>query len=382
LFPDKPSEEYGRRRRQENRRQWLQFLGGNLGAVGGTIASIKAMPQLREIIRNAARQNATTKQAAHPVIRLANTAGKFLKNRAADAGYGAAITAGQYGLNKAVPGFVPAASFDSEGKPLTATADPWYLGMLTAVNSMASRPWRKATGRIRTLPGKKPGFGSLWGSGTMLTAGPAIVHPFRKVPTAWNAIKVMSPDMALIPGEETGDKNPDNLMNVIFRSASGLFDDSAGTAKSILDKKYEANKDRYTASGVEALTGLAAEAKVPGFDSDGNLKKMLGSAGLATLGQGAGVVSGGVLGMLGGDWLTDKVLSAAVDRGWIKKKKKWHKFLRDLGSLAGAGVGAYGALSALNYGAPAVQKYFANRQQPAPETAAPPIIDAESVSAV
>lgn len=369
LFPDKPSEDYERRRRQEDRRWWLQFLGGNLGAVGGTIASIKAMPQLREIIRNTAQQNAATKQAAHPMARIAGAAGQFAKNRAADLGYGAAITAGQYGLNSQVPGFIPASSFDSEGNPLTTTADRAYLSMLTAVNAMASRPWRKATGRIRTLPGKQPGFGSLWGSGTMLTAGPAIVHPFRKVPTAWEGIKVMSPDIKLIPGKETGADNPDNLMNVIFRSMSGLFDETTGTAKSVLDKKYDANKERYTASGLQALSGLAEEAKVPGFDTDGNLKKMLGSAGLATLGQGAGVVSGGVLGMLGGDWLTDKVLSTAVDRGWIKKKKNWHKFLRDLGSLAGAGVGAYGALRAMDYGIPAAQAYYAKRQQ-APQQSA------------
>lgn len=392
LFPDSDKDEYESRRRQENRRWWLQFLGGNLGAVGGTVAAIKAMPQLREIMRgvyaNKADSAAATaaKQAAQQITQktaagrfnMSNLlqamrprataalqgAGQFAKNRAVDLGYGAGITAGQYALNQAVPGYIPSAEFNDKGEQAKAVTDPWFVGGLTALNAAASRPWRKA------FRGGKPSFTSIWPSGTFLTAGPSLVYPFTHVKKLYDTAKVMNPAET----EHYSDKS--------LPSLAGAVRDPMPTLKrvgEIAKQKLEASN--WQDDTTKALEGIAHEAGLPGFDGkEHSAAKFLGSAGWGTLGQGAGIATGGVAGMVGGDWLADTVLSQAVKRKWLKKRPGMHKFIRDLSSLAGAGLGAYGGLRALNAATPAVMKYYASKTAPAAatQTATP---DAAPVSA-
>jgi hypothetical protein len=115
------------------------------------------------------------------------------------------------------------------------------------------------------------------------------------------------------------------------------------------------------------VNNVGEEAGVPGMGAAGkkNLSNLFGSAGLSTLAQGAGIATGGVGGMLAGDWLADKLLTAATERNWIKKRPATHRFIRDLSSLAGAGLGAYGAMRGLDVKMPDLLKSM----QPAAATA-------------
>jgi superfamily II DNA or RNA helicase len=375
LFPDNETDEYESRRRQEQRRWWLQFLGGNLGAVGGTAAAIKAMPQIRELMR--AKTSADEKQAVGPLSGLTGLSarvlarslggtaaqatratGNFALERAKDLGVGAAITAGQYGLNKAVPGYVPSTSFDDKGNPLDPAADLSFLGGLTAINALASNPFRRALrGR-----GNAPHWATIWPAGAFLAAGPGVAYPFTHLPALKKTLHVGA-------GPDGNDKA---LGPVVLSAASRpeeftrrLGDDVAARAKN-----HYANAKNYYDSGEAAgptlsvLSNVAREAGVPGFGND-DLSKFINSAGLSTLAQGAGIATGGVGGMLAGDWLADKLLTAAERNKLIKKRPGAHRFIRDLASLTGAGLGAYGTLRALDGKLPALL-----RAAPKPTTAA------------
>lgn len=364
LFPDNETDEYEDRRRQEQRRWWLQFLGGNLGAVGGTAAAIKAMPHIRDIMRAKTKSAKYEKHAIGPLTggsaRLlaqalgltaqssAQTAARSTKNfaleRAKDLGVGAALTAGQYGLNKAVPGYVPSTEFDAKGNPVpnTAAAEPWFVGGLTALNAAASNPFRRALRR----GGPAPKFTHIWPAGAFLAAGPSIAYPFTHVNSLANTAQAavgIDNDKALSPviGEVVG--NPKAL-------ATRLGEDVASRVKTHYDN------DAAKGPALTALSGIAREAGVPGFGND-DLSKFINSAGLSTLAQGAGIATGGVGGMLAGDWLADKLLTAASNRKLIKKRPGAHRFIRDVASLTGAGLGAYGALRGLDVKLPDLLKY-------------------------
>lgn len=377
LFPDNETDEYENRRRQEQRRWWLQFLGGNLGAVGGTAAAIKAMPHIRDIMR--AKTSADEKQAVGPLSGLTGLSarvlarslggtaaqatratGNFALERAKDLGVGAAITAGQYGLNKAVPGYVPSTEFDAKGNPVpnTAVTKPWFVGGLTALNALASNPFRRALrGRGAVSPTH------IWPAGAFLAAGPSVAYPFTHVPALANTAQAavgLDNDKALSPviGDVVG--NPEAL-------AKRVGEDVAARAKN----HYDNAKNYYDSGAADAptlrvLSGVAREAGVPGFGND-NLSKFINSAGLSTLAQGAGIATGGVGGMLAGDWLADKLLTAAERNKLIKKRPGVHRFIRDLASITGAGLGAYGTLRALDSKLPSLLK---TPSSPAPAPAA------------
>jgi hypothetical protein len=420
VFADDKRNTYDRRRRQENRRWWLNFLGTNLGAVGGTVAAAKAMPRLQEIIRNLKASSGVktssavlTKQSAggkNPLFRLGRTLlgmassdpakrtiGRQVGDAALQAGMGAGTTAFQYQA-----GLVPGATFDADGNPTSAVSNPGYVAALTAMNTLTARPFLRSL-RFRGTRPVKPspkGFFEYLSdkdvvnrgrglkrvpnnqlantaalAGPWVAGGPTAMHYAQSVGNMADIThNSISGEDAPKPGTAAADKTAPAVIGNLMAGNSGAVLDQAKE-----EVKKELSKKNWRADAQKGLKNLADAAEVPGKKE---LKELLNSAGIATLAQGAGAASGGVLGMLGGDWLADKVLSTAVDRGWIKNRPKFHRFLRDLASVAGTGVGAVGALSALNYGAPAVQKYFANKQAPAPKTAAATIIDAESVSAV
>jgi hypothetical protein len=71
--------------------------------------------------------------------------------------------------------------------------------------------------------------------------------------------------------------------------------------------------------------------------------------------------------MLAGDWRADKLLTAAERNNLIKKRPGVHRFIRDLASLTGAGLGAYGTLRALDGKLPSLLK---TPSSPAPLPAA------------
>lgn len=421
MFADKPSEDYERRRRQEDRRWWLQFLGGNLGAVGGTIAAAKAMPKLQEIIRNLKANPAAgptpqpgpaIKQAASPWARLGkilqtrlpfsgdSSIGRTIPQSVGDAAFqsalGAGTTAAQYQL-----GLVPGAQFDAQGKELSPVSNPGYLAALTAMNTLAARPFTRHLRYKGMMPAKNVidkglGFKEVPKNRLANTAalsaawvggGPTATHYVQSVPSVFDLaitgtqigglrdvlpkpLQKIIPESVLpkvAPAVKPGSPEEERSLPFLIGQLSqgDTRANAAAKAQSRATEvfKEEIGKKDWQSDAAEGLKTLATKAELPGFSEENSLKKMLGSAGLATLGQGLGVASGGVLGMVGGDWLTDKILNTAVDRGWIKKKKNWHRFLRDLGSLAGAGVGAYGALRAMDYGIPAAQAYYAKKQQ-------------------
>ncbi len=390
LFADKPSEEYEQRRRQEDRRWWLQFLGGNLGAVGGTIAATQAMPRLQEIMRTLKANNASaTKTAASrlPFSRLLQLATGFgpantrtvaqqVGDATAQAALGAGTTAAQYQL-----GLVPGGQFDEKGTELAPVANSSYLAALTAMNTLAARPFmrhfryngrRLATNVIDKGLGFKYVPNNRLANTSSLSAawiggGPTATHYMQSVPKFWDVLKTGTPydKDAPKPASPEEARTWSHLLGQLFGGRNTQADAlQAAQSRAVDVAKAELDKKDWQNDALTGLNTIATKAELPGFSEENSVKKMLGSAGLATLGQGAGIATGGVLGLVGGDWLADKLLNAAVDKKWIKKRKNLHKFLRDLGSLAGAGVGAYGALRALDAGIPAAQQYYARQQQP------------------
>ena len=329
LFKDDPEEDYEIRRNQENRRWWLNFLGSNLGAVGGAMATAATMPHVNKAISNYMSKKGSISSWLKPLVSKAKP---LATNALIHGAGGAGLTAAQQGL-----GIVPKTRIDEYGNFNSSTEpaprkDLGYLSGLFAANTAAS----------------------------MLTGGPKLLFGKGKNPLANSLVlggaTVGLPSAANI--SSVGPIIPDvvksfNYDNIIKSYSDPLGNLTSGAKDKLTSDDFMSNLKGYAS---DVLKGI-----YPSGFGDG-ATKLLGSAGLATLAQGAGLAGGGVAGMVGGGWLADKLMSLAVKRKWMKKRKDLQNFISDLASLAGAGVGAYAGLRGLNE---AVRRYGSSKPGPA-----------------
>lgn len=360
IFKDDPDEDYESRRSQENRRWWLKFLGANLGTVGGTMASLKAMPHINKSISD--------------YMQKKGNYGASLKTLGKALATGAGLTAAQYTPGAISPehSIIPKTTIkdtnislldpytwfgekgvrDTESLPHVRKDAPYITGLMLS-NSLiagAAKPWNLFKGRLKRREANS--VNPLTQSA--LLAGAAVATP--------SAVNTLSASPTLVfdfnkkiyngEGQEIKSNNPKN--------PKGIMDASEGSSP------FEKLREKWTSNaGQGVATGVANRVAEPDFQDkltnygqnllkamDFNIgdegRKLYQSAGLATLAQGAGILGGGVLGMTGGSWLADKLMSLAVKKKLMKKRPELQAFLGDLASLAGAGVGAYAGLRGLN----------------------------------
>ena len=102
--------------------------------------------------------------------------------------------------------------------------------------------------------------------------------------------------------------------------------------------------------GMGILQDTAKKLRVPFITDEGtqDVKDALKATGITSAAHGVGLVGGGIAGMLGGGWLTDKLLALAVSKRNLKKNQGMYQLIRDMGTVAGMGLGAYGGLKAVN----------------------------------
>jgi hypothetical protein len=373
LFKDNPKAEYEERRRQEQRRWWLQFLGSNLGAVGGVYGAMNAAPHLNKLIGSAMQtKQSEVKEAVGPIppqtsgllmrslsnmLRTGTRAGLQRGGQMAlglgkDMALAGGMTAGQYAAN-----IVPPGGYDAQGKPLGPNTDLSYMGSLYGTNLLGAR---LARGMLsgQAFAGKANPLTRGLTLGAMATAAPSVVNLGTSVPPLFG--QVLNPEKI-------------NKYTAALDQDTGRFgQDPAGAAQAAARGAQKALANKPVVADAANLTqDVVEEAGVPGMSAKGNqsIKDMLGSTGLSMLAQGAGMATGGVAGLTAGDWLVDKLLTTAVNKKWLKKRKGLHQFLRDLGAVAGAGLGAYGGLKALNYGVPAAANYYNKHLATQPKTA-------------
>lgn len=362
FFKDNPKDDYEERRRQEQRRWWLEFLGGNLGMVGGTMATMNAMPHLNKMIGKATHVTPPTpaaqaaKQAAEKVSFGPMTGAIPAKLFRALSGvrvpaptsFGAAVadtalagglTAAQYGA-----GIVPPGSYDAEGNPEGPNKS---LGLPLFLTNLAAT---KALGARKVLTGAKSfsgpnGFrsGPITKGltlGAAATAAPSVVNMYTALPDAIDATK------RIRDGWNDGNNND---VGGLLR---GDLDSIAGGAQRALKRVYDKRYNEVEEGATETAKDVMGQAGVPGMPTEEgkkSLKELLSAAALSTAAQGAGLATGGVAGLTAGDWLVDKALTAGVRNKWLKKRPGLHRFLRDMGSVAGGALGAYGGLKAIDY---------------------------------
>lgn len=360
-FPDQASKSYEERRRQEDRRGWMKFLGGNLGALGGVGLAAAATPHL-----NAAAGKLM--QPAPAAVKKANyrwlrKAVNFAKNTAADTAIGAGITAGQYGL-----GVVPITQADTGSNllqpymPADPNASDAYktiannkdtAQLLTAWNAALLAPSlrRMASGRRGFQPRANMNFAqrmvtpkSTLARASLLSGaaagGPAFADATRAVP---NLVEVLKPVVS--------DSASDDMMNPVSSAAAGA------------QEAFQQQVPRLQETLAETLPEIAGKAGVPGFGEAGkkNLNSMLSAATLASGLQLAGGGAGAIAGMTGGNWLADVLLQAGVKNKLFKDRPKLFKLLRTLGGLGGGALGAYAGLKGMDRAAPAIADWYKNK---------------------
>jgi hypothetical protein len=360
-FPDQASKTYEERRRQEDRRGWMKFLGGNLGAIGGVGLAAAATPHL-----NAAAGKFMA--PAKPVVKAAS--GKILqkavnaaKNMFTDTAIGAGITAGQYGL-----GLVPITQADTGSNllqpyiPADPNASDAYrtiannkdtAQLLTGWNAALLAPTlrRMATGRRGFKPRANMNFAQrmLTPKNTLARAsllsgaaagGPAFADVTRAVP---NFVEVLKPVVS--------DSAKDDMMNPLASAVAGA------------QEEFTQQSPRLQETLAETLPEIAGKAGVPGFGETGkkNLNSMLSAATLSSGLQLAGGGVGAIAGMTGGNWLSDILLQAGVKNKLFKDRPKLFKMLRTLGGLGGGALGAYAGLKGMDRAAPAIADWYKNK---------------------
>jgi hypothetical protein len=358
-FPDQASKTYEERRRQENRRGWMKFLGGNIGALGGVGLAAAATPHL----------NAAAGKFMQPVVKQANKqrmmqkAVDMAKNMFTDTAIGAGLTAGQYGM-----GLVPITQSPTGSTMFQPylpadqnAAEPYQTiinnkdtaQMLTGWNATLLAPTvrRMLQGRRGFKPRSSMNFAqraltpkSNLARAAMLggaaAVGPAAVDIARVSP---NASKVILP---LALGEANNDMD-----NPVGSAAAGAQE----------ELKTQLPKLQETLS--ETLPEIAGNAGVPGFGEEGkkNLNSMLSAATLSSGLQLAGGGAGAIAGMTGGNWLADVLLQAGVKNKLFKDRPKLFKMLRTLGGLGGGALGAYAGLKGMDRAAPAIADWYKNK---------------------
>jgi len=344
MFRDNPRDDYEERRRQDNRRYWLNFLGSNLGVLGGVLATAKAMPQLNAAIGKYVSQGAEKKGSALHKEAGPGWLSRALKGFGKDVAVGSGITAGQY-----FSGMVPPATYDKDG---VGQGTSYGLAVpLLALNSALATRARTTFGKptyynVRhnapgLLPGGTPGkiYKNPLTDGltlaTGVTAGPAILNTFSAGWPLWNLRSKFT--------EQVNDpRSP----------VSKEIGDLGGTINKTWEGK-DGLKDTLKTQFTDRAKKTLSESGVPGFDKK-QLGQFLTAGVLSSIAQGTGIVGGGFAGMLGTNYVMDKLLSLATKKKWLKKRPRVHAFIRDLASLIGAGAGAYGTMRLMNYGIPAL----------------------------
>ena len=201
---------------------------------------------------------------------------------------------------------------------------------------------------------------------SMLTGGPKLLFGRGKNPLA-NSLVLGGATVGLpsaVNISSVGPIIPDVVNSFNYDKLIGSYSNPLGSLTSGVTDKLNSNDFM---SDLKGYANDVFKGIYPSGFGDG-ATKLLGSAGLATLAQGAGLLGGGVSGMVGGGWLADKLMSLAVKRKWMKKRKDLQNFISDLASLAGAGVGAYAGLRGLNE---VVRRYGSSKPAPVP-AASPP----------
>ena len=310
FFGDNPDDEYEVRRNQENRRWWLKFLGSNLGAVGGAFATTSAMPHINKAVSSYMNKKGNAKALLKPFV---SNAGTHLLG-------GAGLTAAQYGM-----GIVPNTKIGPDGN-LNPSATPaprsdlGYLSGLFGANTLVSA----------------------------LTGGPKLLLGRSKSPITHSmtlgAATVGGPSAANLASTLIHVPNLTDSQKIDYEKLNQSYSDPTGNiAKGVTDR---ATSDDFQNKLKNYGSDLAKGVGLPSFGDAS--KQLFGSAGLATLAQGAGLLGGGVVGMTGGGWLADKLMSLAVKKKLMKKRPELQAFISDLASLTGAGIGAYAGLRGLN----------------------------------
>jgi hypothetical protein len=126
--------------------------------------------------------------------------------------------------------------------------------------------------------------------------------------------------------------------------------------------------------GMGILQNTAKKLRVPFITDEGtqDVKDALKATGITSAAHGVGLVGGGIAGMLGGGWLADKLLALAVSKRNLKKNQGMYQLIRDMGTVAGMGLGAYGGLKAVNKYGPLPGPGYGPSPNAAPVAAAKP----------
>jgi hypothetical protein len=170
---------------------------------------------------------------------------------------------------------------------------------------------------------------------TGATAGPAILNTLSGAEPLWNVLSKAR-------------KQVDDPSSAVSKEIGDL----EGTAyKTWADK--DGIKETLTKQLIDRAKKTLSESGVPGFDKK-QLGQFLTAGALSSIAQGSGIVGGGFAGMLGTNWVMDKLLTMATQKKWLKKRPRVHALIRDLASLIGAGAGAYGTMRLMNHAIPAM----------------------------
>lgn len=348
VFADDPNKSYEERRRQENRRDWLGFAGGGLGTLGGFGAARLATPHISTAVAGLNSKQAFThslrlqqknmRLLGQGLYKAWNGTKEFGKNVAVNAGVGAGITAGQYGM-----GLVPA----TEG---TTADDASQAGRLWLLNTALTAPsYRKLLLRNnRGFNNKNVKFDPLTRgalSGLMTAATPSLANGYRAAAPIKEIATVANP---LADGRDAfaDDVNPDNFSDNV----------QAGIEEAKAQRPVDGDIEKFT-------SGVGDKLGIPGVGESGqkSLKDLTSAAALSTGLQAVGGGVGGIAGMTGGNWLADTLLQAGVKHKLFKDRPKLFKMLRTLGGLGGGALGAYAGLKGMDRAAPAIADWYKNK---------------------
>lgn len=401
IFPDEEGDEYDDRRRQEDRRWWLKLVGEIGGGAAGVAAAVHALRP------STAVKTAGFVDTAKSLL-LGSTWYNGGKSLAKHIAFGTGLTGAQYlgGVVPKQQEFPVAGEegFDTDSpsrgyntgtqqtdwdRVLSQTAGNTLLSYTTGLPSIATKykkydALRKAqpiavqkhmygpspltdAAILGTGAVNMPGITSLAQDGVssgirwkymphteaQLSVNANPVASFTEAFKApfLNTDKKISVSGALVKRKPTLDElsqsHPESTAmgkdeTEALRSAQPLITETKLDEKGRPILRTTTINDETKSLAHKILQ----QFRVPFATEEGNedLKDALKYTGIKSIQHGAGLVGGGFAGMLGGDWLTDKILKSTVSKDSLKRNKDWYQLIRDLGSVAGMGLGAYGGL--------------------------------------
>ena len=347
MFRDNPNDGYDERRRQESRRNWLNFLGSNLGVLGGVLATAKSMPQLNSLIGQYVTKAPVKKAALLPFQKqalglswLINSAKATAKSYLPDVAAGAGITGAQY-----YGGIVPAPYYDADNKP-QGTSYGLGLGLLP-LNTLLARKARTVAGNPNYFTKRKVDLGGNLVRRSPLTAGLSLGVGLSAGPSILNTMS------SAIPLNDAIRKTTARINADEMNSTRSEVENPSLAIRNWVERPGTGGKDRAKKLIADRTYQIATDAAIPGFGNK-QLSQALTAGLLSSIGQTAGITSGGFAGMLGTNWAMDKLLTLAEKKKWLKRRPRMHAFIRDLASLIGAGAGAYGTMRLMNSAIPAL----------------------------